>query len=273
MPADPTPPGACDAHAHVIGASMSAARSYTPPEATVESYLAMLDAHRIARGVLVQISVHGTDNRVMTDAVSAHSDRLRGIAVVHADAPDAELARLASSGVVGLRLNTAFGGGPSLDDLERLAARCRELDWHLELLLDHRALPELAPRLERLPVPFVLDHLGHVPVSAGIAHPAAQAMLSLLRGAHCWVKLSGAYRVSATGPPHRDTIPIVRALVDARADRLVWGSDWPHTAHAGPTPRVGALLDLLREQVPDAAQRDAILVDNAARLYRFGEGG
>ncbi|UJR86211.1 amidohydrolase family protein [Sandaracinus amylolyticus] len=271
MPADRAIPAhACDAHAHVIGPTMIASRSYTPREASVAEYLAMLDAHGIARGVLVQISVHGTDNRVLLAALGAHRERLRGIAVVDAGAPDDELERMKRAGIVGLRLNAAFGGGPRLDELERIAARCRELDWHLELLLDRRALPDLAPRLERLPVPFVLDHLGHVPMSAGIAHPAFQAMLALLRHADCWVKLSAAYRVSATGPPHQDTIPFARALVAARPDRVVWGSDWPHTAHTGPTPRIAALLELLGEWAPDAARRDAILVDNPARLYGFG---
>jgi predicted TIM-barrel fold metal-dependent hydrolase len=268
------PDGACDTHAHVIGGPpgypLVDSRSYTPPEAAPAAYLGMLDAVGMARGVLVQVSVHGTDNRLMVETLTAHRDRLRGIAVVGADASDAELARLKDAGVVGLRLNVLFGGGVGFDQLERLGDRCRELGWHLQFLLDARALPELAPRLERLPVPFVVDHMGHMPVSAGIDHPGFQGLLGLLRRGKDWVKLSGAFRTSVAGPPYADTIPFARALLAAAPDRMVWGSDWPHVAHAGPMPNVGDLLDLLADWVPDPAQRDAVLAANPARLYGFG---
>ena len=46
---------------------MVANRSYTPPPAPEASYLGMLDSLRMARGVLVQISVYGTDNRCMVE--------------------------------------------------------------------------------------------------------------------------------------------------------------------------------------------------------------
>jgi len=267
------PAGACDTHAHVIGGPpgypLVASRSYTPPEAPPAAYLGMLDAVGMARGVLVQVSVHGTDNRLMVETLEANRGRLRGIAVVGADAPETELARLKAAGVVGLRLNVLFGGGVGFDQLERLGDRCRELGWHLQFLLDARTLPELAPRLERLPVPFVIDHMGHMPASAGIDHPGFQALLGLLRRGRGWVKLSGAFRVSTAGPPYADTTPFARALVEAAPDRMVWGSDWPHVAHPGTMPNVGDLLDLLADWVPDPAQRDAVLAANPARLYGF----
>src|SRR4051794_8635589 len=92
------PPGACDTHAHVIGLPprfpLVATRSYTPPEAEPAAYLRMLDATGMAHGVLVQVSVHGTDNRRMVEVLEANRSRLRGIAVVDPDVPDAELERL-----------------------------------------------------------------------------------------------------------------------------------------------------------------------------------
>lgn len=267
------PPGACDTHAHVIGPPHRfpyvADRSYTPPEAPPEAYLGMLDALGLDRGVLVQVSVHGTDNRRMVEVLRSRPARLRGIAVVAPDVSDNELADLAAAGVRGLRLNVLFGGGVGFDALETLASRIAGLGWHLQFLLDARELPALAPRLERLPVPFVVDHMGHMPTAAGFDHPGFQTLLRLVRDCGCWVKLSGAYRTSSAGPPFTDTIPFARALVEAAPDRMVWGSDWPHVAMDTYMPNTGDLLDLLATWVPDEALRRRILVDNPARLYGF----
>jgi 2-pyrone-4,6-dicarboxylate lactonase len=267
------PAGAVDTHAHVIGLPPDypfvANRSYTPLPAPPEEYFAMLDGSGMAHGVLVQVSVHGTDNRLMLETLRRQSVRLRGICVVDADVSDHALEEMAAAGVVGCRFNVLYGGGVGLDAMETLARRVAPLKWHTQLLLDARSLPELAPRLRRLPVPFVIDHMGHMPASVGVSHPGFQTLLALMKDAPCWVKLSGAYRQSVQGPPYADTIPFARALIAAHPDRLVWGSDWPHVALQGPMPNVGDLLDLLADWAPDADTRKRILVHNAHRLYGF----
>ena len=48
-----------------------AERSFTPPDALVETYLRMLDTIGVERAVLVQGSVHGTDNRAVAQAVAS----------------------------------------------------------------------------------------------------------------------------------------------------------------------------------------------------------
>jgi predicted TIM-barrel fold metal-dependent hydrolase len=93
----------------------------------------------------------------------------------------------------------------------------------------------------------------------------------LLRDGNGWVKLSGAFRVSTEGAPYRDTIPFAQALTRARPDRMVWGSDWPHVSTAPPMPKIGELLDLLADWVPDEDQRNRVLVDNPHRLYHFSD--
>ena len=266
------PPGAVDTHAHVIGAPPAfpfvGERSYTPPPAPAEAYLGMLDATGMAHGVLVQVSVHGTDNRLLARTLRAEPERLRGIAVAPLGLPDREYAALDEAGVVGLRLNVLFGGGIGLDALEDYAALARELGWHLQLLLDARTLPALAARLGRLEVPIVVDHMGHLPTAAGVEDPGFRTLVALVRDG-LWVKLSGAYRTSVAGPAYEDTIPFAHALIRAAPERCVWGSDWPHVAHWGPMPNVGDLLDLLAAWVPDEAQRRAVLAHNPARLYGF----
>ena len=266
------PAGAVDTHAHVIGLPPAypfvAARSYTPPQAAAGSYLAMLDATGMTHGVLIQVSVHGTDNRLMVETLRAHPRRLRGIAVVPLGLPETELASLKEAGVVGLRLNVLYGGGVGFEAVEAYGALCREMGWHLQFLIDARSLPPLAGRLSRLPVPFCIDHMGHFPTSCGVGDEGFRTLVSLVRDG-AWVKLSGAYRNSVAGPPYADTVPFARALHQAAPERCVWGSDWPHVAHWGPMMTVRDLLDLLAEWVPDEADRHRVLVENPARLYGF----
>lgn len=269
------PPGAVDTHAHVIGLPPDypfvATRSYTPPAATAPEYLAMLDATGMTWGVLTQVSVHGTDNRLLVEALTAHRRRLRGIAVIPPDCPDRERAALKDAGVVGLRINVLYGGGVGFDDLESYGALCREMGWHLQFLIAAQDLPPLAARFGKLPVPFLIDHMGHFPTSLGTGDPGFRALTGLVRDG-AWVRLSGAYRNTVQGPPYADTIPFARALVEANPDRCVWGSDWPHVANYGHMMGVGDLLDLLADWVPDAAVRNRILTTNPQALFGFPAG-
>jgi 2-pyrone-4,6-dicarboxylate lactonase len=266
------PVGAVDTHAHVISSQMAfpmvANRSYTPPEATEEQYLAMLDGTRMTYGVLVQVSIYGTDNSCMLEVLKSHPERLRGIAVVSPDVSDQELEQLDAAGVRGLRINVLFKGGSNLDEMERLACRIKDLNWHIQLLMDVRHLPELMPRVRKLPVPLVFDHMGHMPVSEGVHSQGFESLRRLLvEGGH-WVKLSAAYRLNNSVDSFDDVKPFARLLVADNPDRVLWGSDWPHVSQTR-TPNTGDLLNLLPDWVPDAAIRDRILVDNPGRLYGF----
>lgn len=266
------PEGAVDCHAHVIGLPPAypfvAGRSYTPPEATADAYLAMLDATGMAYGVLVQVSVHGVDNRLMLETLRAHRGRLRGVAVIEADASEATLRALDEAGVRALRLNVLFGGGIGFEKFERFASIAREMGWHLEFLIDAKDLVELAPRLRKSPVRFVVDHMGHVPTSRGLDDPGFRTLLGFV-GDGAWVKLSGAYRASVAGTPYEDVIPFACALLEAAPDRCVWGSDWPHVAHWPGPLDAGRLLDGLADWAPDDEDRERVLVRNPARLYGF----
>lgn len=141
------PAGACDTHAHVIGDGVSHAfipdRTYTPPPATEEDYSGMLAACGMSRGVLVQVSVHGVDNRFMLQTLAHHPDFLRGIAVVDSDISDVELMQLHDSGVRGIRFHILFGGGPSRREIQQLCERIAVMGWHAEFLFDIRHLSEL----------------------------------------------------------------------------------------------------------------------------------
>ena len=276
-PSGPTryavPAGAIDTHAHVIGRPPDHPfvpdRSYTPPAAPARTYRAMLDATGMAHGVLVQVSVHGTDNRLLLETLATEPGRLRGIAVIPLGLPERDLLAMKAAGIVGLRLNVLYGGGIDFDQVEAYGALAREMGWHLQFLIDARSLPPLAQRLSRLPVPFVVDHMGHMPTAAGLSDPGFSTLVALVRDG-AWVKLSGAFRTSVAGAPYADTIPFARALNDAAPERCLWGSDWPHVAAWDGPPKLATLLDLIADWVPDEARRRRLFVENPRALYGFG---
>lgn len=255
------PPGSVDTHAHVVGASgLVDNRSFTPPPASADDYLAVLDATHLTYGVLVQVSVHGTDNSLLFDTLRAHPGRLKGIAVIDPGIGDRELDEM-PDGVTGLRINTLTGGGVGFDALDRLEAICVEHGWHLQLFTDAAALRPVAARLAELRVPYVLDHLGAPDVTAG------NRLVRDLVADGAWVKLSGANRLAE--PPYAETVPFARELAAAAPDRCVYGSDWPHVGFWGPMPNDGDLVDLLADWVPDPGVRAKVLGANARRLYGF----
>jgi predicted TIM-barrel fold metal-dependent hydrolase len=279
-PQIPLPPGACDTHAHVFGPATqfpnAEERSYTPPDAPLEKYLGTLDTLGFARGALVQASAHGRDNSPMLDALARHPDRLRGVAVADADTLAAELRRWATLGVRGLRFNHFFRdgqlhyrGGVPLTAAQELAPTMRGLGWNMQLWIDVKDLLETVPALQSLALPVAVDHMGRSGARAGTETPGFQSLLRLLGQGGCWVKLSGAHRISRNAPDYVEARPFHEALVRANPDHLVWGTDWPHPRIEGEMPDAGHLLDLFQQWTPDAATRHRILVSNPARLYGF----
>jgi 2-pyrone-4,6-dicarboxylate lactonase len=275
-----TPRNACDTHCHVFGPAAqfpyAPERSYTPPDAPLAKYLAMLDTLGCDRGVLVQGSAHGRDNAAMLDALERQPERLRGVAVADRDTAAATFGTWDALGVRGLRFNHFFRdgqlhyrGGVPLEDAKILSPVLRDLGWHLQLWIDVKDLPATIPILKEIGLPVVIDHMGRTDAQAGVTAPGFQALLRLLGEGGCWVKLSGAHRVSQAAPDYPDAKPLHEALVAANPDQCVWGSDWPHPRIEGQMPNAGHLLDLFNEWTPDDAIRRRILVANPAKLYDF----
>ncbi len=267
-----TPRDSTDTHFNILGPAPHYLRQgceYTPPDALPAAYRHLADTLGIMRAVLVQPSVYGTDNSCMLESVSQLGIPARMIAVVPFDTSDAELARLHDAGVRGVRFILAHTGGLPLTDLERFSARVKEMGWHIQLLLRPNHILELESRLARLPSDFVIDHLGFVNTSGGLEQPAFKSMLRLIRSGRCWVKLTAGYRYSVEAPPYLDVIPFAQALLKARPDRLLWGSDWPHAVFKGKMPNTTDLFDLLLEWIPDEQSRKQIMVDNPAALFDF----
>ena len=267
------PPGACDAHCHIFGPDAvfpyAPDRAYTPPDAPFDGLRRLHGILGIERAVIVHASCHGSDMRVTLDGIARSGGDYRGVAVVDHGVSDGELARLHEGGIRGVRFNFVrhLGGMPDMGFFERVLEQIEPLGWHVVLHLDAQDVTELAPRIARIRVPFVIDHMGRVKARGGLEQPAFRSLLELMRNDRAWVKVCGAERVSSEGAPFHDALPFARALVSVAPDRVLWGTDWPHPNIAGDMPNDGDLLDLLAEAVTDEPARRKILVDNPARLY------
>ena len=271
-PAFKLPPGACDAHCHVFGPGdkfpYAPDRRYTPQDAPKE-VLAALHAHLgIERAVIVQASCHGTDNAAMLDAIASHPSRYRGVAIVDDSFADFEFDRLHHGGVRGVRFNFVkhLGGAPDMAVFNNVIDRIKDRGWHVVLHLDAPSIIPLSDMMRKLPLPFVIDHMGRVPADAGVGQKPFLALLELSRLENCWIKVCGAERISM--PPYDAAVPIAQALVEAAPTRVLWGTDFPHP-NATHEADEADLVDLVPKFAPDALAQRRLLVDNPATLYGF----
>jgi predicted TIM-barrel fold metal-dependent hydrolase len=260
-----------DSHAHVFHRDLSLARDrrYAPDyDAPLEAYLAELDKAGLDHGVLVQPSFLGADNSYLVECLARVGGRLRGIAVLDPTTPGDELHALDRAGVVGIRLNLV---GRPLPDLDVIAwrdflTRIAALGWQVELQRQAADLPALVCRLCDHDLTVVLDHFALPDPVHGAADPAFAEVLKLGASGRVWVKLSGPYR---NGPHGRAfACAAYPRLRDAFGlDRLMWGSDWPHTQFEA-TETYTVSRSILDELIPDEAERAAVLA--APRdLFRF----
>jgi 2-pyrone-4,6-dicarboxylate lactonase len=267
------PPGATDAHCHVFGPAAkfpyAPGRRYTPEDAPKEMLRALHDHLGVERSVIVQASCHGSDNAAMLDCIASDPKRYRGVAIVDDTFTDKNYDALHAGGVRGVRFNFVkhLGGAPDMAVFDRVMDRIKGRGWHVVLHLDAPDIIPLSPMIKRLPLPFVVDHMGRVPAKDGVDQPPLRALLELSRLENCWIKVCGAERISM--PPYDAAIPIAHALVQAAPQRVLWGTDFPHP-NATHEADEADLVDLVPQYAPDALAQQRLLVDNPAKLYGFG---
>jgi predicted TIM-barrel fold metal-dependent hydrolase len=283
------PRGACDCHVHVFGDPRRfpffAQRVYTPPPALPEELAALHTALHIDRVVIVTPSVYGTDNSATLYGMQTRGANARGVVVIDDAATDAQLDAMERAGVRGIRLNLATSGinDPAVgrQRLTTALARVKGSNWHVQINTTPAMIGAVADLVSAAASPVVFDHFGGARADGGTSQPGFAALVDLVGSGKAYVKVSAAYRSSTAVPDYGDIVPIAKALIAANADRILWGTDWPHPDPAPPpggkptdvTPflRVddGRLLNQLPVWAPDATVRRKILVDNPARLYRF----
>lgn len=268
------PAGATDCHHHIYDAKYPADPRSTlrPGDASVEDYRALQRRIGTSRNVIVQPSTYGTDNSCTLDALVAFGPTARAVAVVDTTVSDAELKRMNSLGVRGIRFNLAQAGATTPEMIEPLSERVNDLGWHIQINAPAAKIMEIKDILNGVPSPIVFDHLAHIPEPEGTAQPLFGVVLALIDKGKTWVKLSGAYADTKVGPPtYSDSSAVARAYVQKAPERLVWGSDWPHPSERDNKPDDAILFDLLLDWAPDERVRNRILVQNPEALYGFAK--
>lgn len=266
------PVSVVDTHAHIFRTDlpMAEGRRYSPTyNATIADYIAQLDANGCSHGILVQPSFLGSDNSFMLDAIRHHSDRLRGVAVIEPEIPDAGLEALADGGIVSIRLNL-IGREPGYSTPARWLRVFEfmvDRRWQLEIQCGMQDLAGILSPMLETGLEVVVDHFGLPSGPVDRARPGHAAFLDLLAEPNLWLKLSAPYRAKLS---LEEALKALRMLRDAAGgrDRFLWGSDWPHTQHEAET----AYADQIRFRdalLTDAGDRQAILSDNPARLFHF----
>ncbi|MGY4407249.1 amidohydrolase family protein [Bradyrhizobium sp. USDA 3315] len=283
------PAGACDCHTHIHGDPEKfpffAGRVYTPEPASPEEMSALHKTLHVERVVIVTPSVYGPDNSSTLFGITARGPTARGVAVIDDKTSESDLDAMNKAGFRGIRLNLATGGvnDPNVGRQRFSAAieRMKARGWHVQLFTSLAMISAIKDLVATAPVPVVFDHFGGAEAALGTDQPGFADLLALVKSGKAYVKISGAYRASKLAPDYADATPLAQALIAANAERIVWGTDWPHPDSVTPQGRKvtdvtplfqiddGRLLNQLPVWAPDAAIRKAILVDNPARLYGF----
>jgi predicted TIM-barrel fold metal-dependent hydrolase len=240
-------------------------------DAPPEQFLALQDANAVSHGVIVQPSFLGTDNSYLVDVLRRYPQRLRGIAVVKPSIAGEELDALRQAGVMGIRLNQVGLAAPDFaaPAWRSLLQRLQQRGMQVEVHQTARELPPLIAPLLDAGLNVVVDHFGRPDPALGIDDPGFRYLLAQGGSRRLWVKLSGAYRNGANGRGEAvalQAMPLLREHLGL--DRMMWGSDWPHTLFEKTASYAGQ-RQLPAQWLPDEQERRRVLWDTPAQLFGF----
>jgi 2-pyrone-4,6-dicarboxylate lactonase len=269
------PVGAWDVHVHIFGPEQKyphvAEPHYTLPDGNLSQYRRLMPVIGVQRFAIVQPSFYGTDNSCLLDTLGETGAVARGVVMIDTDIADSELQRFHDQGVRAVRLDLFKRAQLPLAQVQsyilEIEARVKPLGWHLQFYAPGYIVRDLIGFFRTLRIDFVIDHMGYMLEEDGLKSHDFAALLNLLDTGHCYLKLSGAYRI-AKNRGYEFVEPVAKAIVDRAPERAVWGSDWPHISYSDRD--TGELVSLLERWAPTAAVREKILVDNPNRLFREG---
>jgi predicted TIM-barrel fold metal-dependent hydrolase len=268
-----------DAHAHV----WRSVPDHADPTATIVSPVAdvpvslltqYMEEYGVDRAVLIQPICAGEDNSYIADAAAAQAERFAAVCAVDPRRPDAT-ERLAfwvrERGCRGVRFRprkhdeeASFAS----ETAHRLWALSEELGLVVSVYAGPGHLSVLAEFARRFPeITIVVDHFAHPDPREAVAGEGFRRLLDLAVWPRVYVKVSGYHHFSMEPYPYADCWPLFRAIhAEYGAERLLWGSDFPHVLLI-----CGYRRNLrLHERVHDflaPSDLEAIMGGNSLRLY------
>lgn len=245
----------------------------------------MLAMHKrlgVDRVVIVTPSVYGTDNAATLYGIKEYGRGARGIAVIDAKTPESDLKAMAAMGVRGVRVNLGGPGAAVEGAKEKLAQaldRVSGLGWHVQLYAGLNVVEAVEDTILRAPLPIVIDHVAGALPAQGVEQKGFASLLRLVKAGKAYVKVTHRFLPSGTGPDYRDSAAILKALLKANRERVLWGTDWPHP-DSGRVPGRKPTDLAPFEKVDDVAwlertigwlggAKDEVLVENPGRLYGY----
>lgn len=245
--------------------------AYEMPTATVAEAMKMHRTLGIDRGIIVQPTTYGTDHHALLDALAVLGPNYKGCAIgaVLNESDDKYIAKLHDAGVRGARFNFLenLNLRPSSGSFGRASARAKELGWYLKIQPGMKGILESVSYYQDLQIPVVIDHMGRPDISEGLNGPTVEKVVELLKKGNFWLMLSNGYKISKSGYPWNDIIPIARVYIETAPDRVIWATDWPHPTAKKQPPNDADLLELLYRYTSSETERQKILVDNPAALF------
>jgi len=274
------PEHACDSHVHILGEPdkypyMPGNLRFTPTVVLPEDFDALRKTMGTERTVLVQSSIYGKDNSCQLDAAKYLGlANTRVVADIDENTvTDRDLQDLHSRGVRGVRVNVMSTQPllPGLDQkvlpvIRKLESVIKGTAWFMDIVMPEWLLNTLYHDFENLKVNFCFAHYGMNKACNGTGSGAFQAMLSLMRGGCCWVKLSAPNRISVR-EDYADAAELGRKIYETAPGRVIWGSDYPHV-NAPPADTI-RMFQVLKDIAPDAGDMRRIMTDNPAVLFGF----
>ncbi len=270
FPARAAPPPWIDAHTHafVRGLKLAVDARYAPTyDASWETLLKLAEANGVGRTVLLQPSFLGYDNSYLFAALKAEPQRFRGVPWISpsVETRPEEWEEMARIGVRGLRFPIFGLPTPQWSAYHEMLGEALKRDWPIHLYVESKRLPEMLPLLLDGGHKIVIPHYGMFDRTLGPARdPGFKVLLESAKTGRVFVVMCGAYRV---GPERaRQAAPM---LLDAFGpERLMWGSDWPHTdTDLNRVTTYPITLRTFEDWVPSEAMRRTILIDTPTKLY------
>lgn len=271
------PSNSCDTHVHIFDSKKylyQSKRGYTPHDCTSDDLMRMHHQIGISRSVLIQASVHGTNNQAVLDRCKIDPVNNRCVISIDKNIKESDIEYFHNIGARGIRINLVDKGGmpfQAIEEVFEISKMISNFGWHIEFLI-HIDDDDIKLRniLENTNVPIVVGHFGYMNAAKGLAEKNFQEFLSLLEDGQCWVKLTGPYRISnEPSTPYSDVLPFAKKIIATAPSRTLWGSDWPHVMIRDIMPDDSELTNLISQWMPSKELQELILVKNPEILYGF----
>jgi 2-pyrone-4,6-dicarboxylate lactonase len=278
----------CDSHVHVFDPAQFPyvmPRRFTPAQASVGDLREHMARLHLSRVVLVQPSVYGSNHDCLLHALQHLGQQARGVAVVSDQTSDSEIEDLNRCGVVGTRINLVVDHqtdtSHALQGLNAFEFRMPP-HWHIQWHIRTDSLHSVAAYIASSDRVHVIDHFGLPAMPFDLSSGAWCELRELMRSGKLYVKVSAPYLTSLQAACFNDLHPVVEDLLSIRSDRVLWGSNWPHTQGSRRSQSANSLnVEEFRDfddlawfeqsQLWADSHANAMLGLNAQTLYRFDQ--